>query len=138
MYENEYKEYGFNDKVPLIDKCSQMYNYFESKFNGIGSVDTQLIETTIENTIDNSMNEVNCKLCGINRHIEDAKQEIIEEVHNIDIETPCMCNIATKDDIRKAVEDINTHTDEKFKEIDFEKEFGDLNQQVLEIINKIN
>lgn len=136
MYENEYKEYGFDDKVPLIDKCSQMYGYFEQKFSGV-SVDTDVIENTITNTIENSMSDMNCKFCGVNNHINNAKNEIIHELKHVEAKMPCTCNFTTKDDVKKAVCDINKHTDEKFDEIDFSKQFSDLNQQVRELNDKI-
>ena len=135
MYENEYKEYGYNDKVPLIDKCSQMYDYLEQKFNSIGHIDTDVIENTITNTIENSLGDINCKFCTVNKNINRAKKEIIEEVQ--EIKTPCLCHLATKEDVRQAVKDINEHTDEKFNEINFIEKFSDLNQQVRELKDKL-
>ena len=43
---------------------------------------------------------------------------------------PC---VATKQDIADAVTKINAHTDEKFNEVDFLKQFSDLNEQIKNI-----
>ena len=49
--------------------------------------------------------------------------------HIID-KIPCMCNVATKKDIQNAVEKVNQHTDSKFDEVDFIKNFTDLNNEI--------
>jgi hypothetical protein len=43
--------------------------------------------------------------------------------------------LATKDDIANAVTQINSHTDEKFDEVDFLRHFSDLNQQIANLNN---
>ena len=82
---------------------------------------------------------------GIMEAIEDAKNEVKEQLqeqfkdtnkhiccsteHSID-KIPCMCNVATKKDIQNAVEKVNQHTDSKFDEVDFIKNFTDLNNEI--------
>lgn len=82
---------------------------------------------------------------GIMEAIEDAKNEVKEQlqeqfkdtnkhihcstVHIID-NMPCMCNVATKTDIQNAVDKVNQHTDSKFDEVDFIKNFTDLNNEI--------
>lgn len=82
---------------------------------------------------------------GIMEAIEDAKNEVKEQIqeqfkdtnkhiccsteHIID-KMPCMCNVATKTDIQNAVDKVNQHTDSKFDEVDFIKNFTDLNNEI--------
>ena len=82
---------------------------------------------------------------GIMEAIEDAKNEVKEQLqeqfkdtskhiccsteHIID-KIPCMCNVATKKDIQNAVDKVNQHTDSKFDEVDFIKNFTDLNNEI--------
>ena len=82
---------------------------------------------------------------GIMEAIDDAKNEIKEQIqeqfkdtnkhiccsteHIID-KIPCMCNVATKKDIQNAVDKVNQHTDSKFDEVDFIKNFTDLNNEI--------
>ena len=82
---------------------------------------------------------------GIMEAIEDAKNEVKEQLqeqfkdtnkhiccsteHIID-KIPCMCNVATKKDIQNAVDKVNQHTDNKFDEVDFIKNFTDLNNEI--------
>ena len=121
-----YRRYVYKSDVGLIGRAEQIKEYLDEKFSNV-SVDTDLIETTIENTINTSIDKVNCGICGINNHIECAKNEII---NNMGTCKPCVCNLATKEDVQNAVKEVNAHTDEKFDEVDFIKQFSDLNEQI--------
>lgn len=94
-----------------------------------GGVDIDI--SKIKDVIDDSLNE---KLGHINCHINCATSTIINEIKDNSKEI-CLCNIATKNDITKAVHDINTHIDNKFDEIDFIKQFDNLNNQLKDIKN---
>lgn len=131
----DYRKYGYKDDVPLVSRCEQMYDYLDKKFSSV-NIDTDQIETTIENTINNSLGDINCKFCNVNCHIETAKKEIIETVKE-NSTSQCLCNLATKADVQQVIDDINKHTDSKFTEIDFNAKFEDLNEQVSAINNKI-
>ena len=77
------------------------------------------------------MQDVKDGICGVNCHIENAKNEIINNM-SCGV-NPC---VATKQDIADAVTKINAHTDEKFNEVDFLKQFSDLrNGWLLLIVN---
>ena len=58
-----------------------------------------------------------------NKHIHCSTEHIIDKI-------PCMCNVATKKDIQNAVDKVNQHTDSKFDEVDFIKNFTDLNNEI--------
>lgn len=127
MRKESYSRYDYDSDVELITRTEQIEDYLDSKFSNI-SVDTDVVKDTIETTINNSMQDVKNGICGVNCHIENAKNEIINNM-SCGI-NPC---VATKQDIADAVTKINAHTDEKFNEVDFLKQFSDLNEQIKNI-----
>lgn len=127
MRKESYRRYDYDSDVELITRTEQIEDYLDSKFSNI-SVDTDVVKDTIETTINNSMQDVKNGICGVNCHIENAKNEIINNM-NCGV-NPC---VATKQDIADAVTKINAHTDEKFNEVDFLKQFSDLNEQIKNI-----
>ena len=124
MRKESYRRYDYDSDVELITRTEQIEDYLDSKFSNI-SVDTDVVKDTIETTINNSMQDVKNGICGVNCHIENAKNEIINNM-SCGV-NPC---VATKQDIADAVTKINAHTDEKFNEVDFLKQFSDLNEQI--------
>lgn len=124
MKRESYRRYDYDSDVELITRTEQLEDYLDSKFSNI-SVDTDVVKDTIETTINNSMQDVKNGICGVNCHIENAKNEIINNM-SCGV-NPC---VATKQDIADAVKKINDHTDEKFNEVDFLKQFSDLNEQI--------
>ena len=127
MREESYRRYDYDSDVELITRTEQIEDYLDSKFSNI-SVDTDVVKDTIETTINDSMQDVKNGICGVNCHIENAKNEIINNM-SCGV-NPC---VATKQDIADAVTKINAHTDEKFNEVDFLKQFSDLNEQIKNI-----
>lgn len=127
MRKESYRRYDYDSDVELITRTEQIEDYLDSKFSNI-SVDTDVVKDTIETTINNSMQDVKNGICGVNCHIENAKNEIINNM-SCGV-NPC---VATKQDIADAVTKINAHTDEKFNEVDFLKQFSDLNEQIKNI-----
>lgn len=127
MRKESYRRYDYDSDVELITRTEQIEDYLDSKFSNI-SVDTDVVKDTIETTINNSMQDVKKGICGVNCHIENAKNEIINNM-SCGV-NPC---VATKQDIADAVTKINAHTDEKFNEVDFLKQFSDLNEQIKNI-----
>ena len=127
MRKESYRRYDYDSDVELITRTEQIEDYLDSKFSNI-SVDTDVVKDTIETTINNSMQDVKNGICGVNCHIENAKNEIINNM-SCGI-NPC---VATKQDIADSVTKINAHTDEKFNEVDFLKQFSDLNEQIKNI-----
>ena len=124
MRKESYRRYDYDSDVELITRTEQIEDYLDTKFSNI-SVDTDVVKDTIETTINNSMQDVKNGICGVNCHIENAKNEIINNM-SCGV-NPC---VATKQDIADAVTKINAHTDEKFNEVDFLKQFSDLNEQI--------
>jgi hypothetical protein len=124
-----YRPYEYDYDSAYVGRTGVIENYLDKKFSNI-SIDKNEIKETIESSVHDSLGNIDCKFCSVHNHIEKAKNEIISS------ETGgCTCNLATKEDIANAVAQINTHTDEKFDEIDFDRQFSDLNQQIANLNN---
>ena len=117
--------YKFFDKVPLISCKDQMKLYFDNKFGAIDiDIDTEEIKETIVNTINSSIDSsldssLDCKLNKVHKHIEDAKEHL------------CCDLCCAKNEIKK-------HIDNKIDPINFEEQFSNLNEQVTEILNRLD
>ena len=122
---SDYRCDNFCDKVPLISCKDQMKLYFDNKFGAIDiDIDTEEIKETIVNTIDSSLDStlnstLDNKLNKVHHHIEDAKEHL------------CCDVFCAKNDIKK-------HIDNKIDTINFEEQFSNLNEQVTEILNKLD
>lgn len=122
MEKQNYKRYDYNSDVGIVTRDEQIKEYLDKKFSSIDvdvNVDMSGVEEKIEK-LEHGLGKTNC-------HIECAKNEII---NNSSCCSPCQTNTITKDDITNAINEINSHTDDKFNEIDFEKQFSDLNEQI--------
>ena len=117
----DYRCYKFFDKVPLISCKDQMKSYFDNKFGAIDiDIDSEEIKETIVNTIDSSLDSsLDSKLNKVHKHIEDAKEHLCCDVY-------CAKN------------DIKNHIDHKIDTINFEEQFSNLNEQVTEILNRLD
>lgn len=125
----DYRRDEFFDKVPLISCKDQMKLYFDNKFGAIDiDIDTEEIKETIVNTIDSTLDStlnstlnstLDNKLNKVHKHIEDAKEHL------------CCDVFCAKNDIKK-------HIDNKIDTINFEEQFSNLNEQVTEILNKLD
>lgn len=126
-----YRAYEFTDDTPYVGRTAQIKEYLDSKFANI-DIDTEKVDRTIRHSVHESLKDVDCQFCGVHKHIECAKNEIIEN------QGGCggCCEMATKQDIQEAVAAINAHTDSKFDEVDIPGEFADLNELVQQIVNR--
>ena len=121
----DYRRDEFFDKVPLISCKDQMKLYLDNKFGAIDiDIDTEEIKETIVNTIDSTLDStlnstLDNKLNKVHQHIEDAKEHL------------CCDVFCAKNDIKK-------HIDNKIDPINFEEQFSNLNEQVTEILNRLD
>ena len=121
----DYRRDEFFDKVPLISCKDQMKLYLDNKFGAIDiDIDTEEIKETIVNTIDSTLDStlnstLDNKLNKVHQHIEDAKEHL------------CCDVFCAKNDIKKPI-------DNKIDTINFEEQFSNLNEQVTEILNKLD
>ena len=117
----DYRRDKFFDNVPLISCKDQMISYLEGKFGSIDiDIDSDEIKETIVNTIDSTLNSIlDSKLDKVHKHIDDAKEHLCCDVY------------CAKNDIKK-------HIDNKIDTINFEEQFSNLNEQVTEILNRLD
>ena len=123
---NDLRRYDYGEYTPLTSRCEQIKEYLDEKLNGI---DSEHISTTIRDSVNENMDDIRCRLCHTNCHIENAKNEIIEKVEQSKSQCAAF-HAETKEEIADAIDNINQHTDNKFDEIDFETKFSDLNEQI--------
>lgn len=141
---SNYNTYGFNSDVPFIpSKCCEVNIDFDT--DTIKATIEESMET-IENKIQSSnedileaidsikenVNSVKDSVESTKENIDSSKEEIIEAIKD---NKPCLCNVATKEDIKHAICHINHHTDVKFEEIDFISQFDNLNKQINDLKN---
>ena len=123
---NDLRRYDYGDYTPLTSRCEQIKEYLDEKLDGM---DSEHISTTIRDSVNENMDDIRCRLCHTNCHIENAKNEIIEKVEQGKSQCTAF-HTETKEAIADAIDNINRHTDNKFDEIDFETKFSDLNEQI--------
>lgn len=127
-----YNTYDFDPDTPFIPmNCGCSKNHCE--------IDMSEIKETIEAAINNSNNSVDIpnydeEFKHIINDIHHIHCDIVNEIKNSQNEI-CLCEIASKNDIKKAVCEINHHIDHKFDEIDFLNQFDNLNNQLKNIKN---
>lgn len=145
---DDIRMYNYNESGRLITKMEQAKEYLDSKFAGVGDVDFtdvnqsisklgETITTDIETKIEDAMSDVSQSITNlsesittdIDAKIDDAKSDIIEAFED---SKPCLCNLATKQDVCKAKSEIIgkiTEADSDIKAYIDEK-FVDINEQV--------
>ena len=135
---------SINEAVAAAKKdINDSLNIIKESINNTVIDNTQATNEKINETKDEVLNKINEAVkstkdnidnaeSSLHNDIEDSTCHIIEEIYNSKSEI-CLCHMATKDDINKAVEKINSHTDGKFDEINFMQQFENLNNQLKEI-----
>lgn len=132
----EYRKYKFCDNVPLIPKENQWKEYLDSKFDDI-DID-----------IDIDTDDMSEKIEIISKHIDEVKKEVTEIVSNqTDVINKAKESVEYKIDTAKdnincniccTAKGIKKHIVNKIDSFKFEEKFSNLNDQVSEIINKLN
>ena len=115
---SNYNTYDFNTDTPFIPISG------DCTCNcGDVIVDVDGIMEAIEDAKNEVKEQLQEQFKDTNKHICCSTEHIIDKI-------PCMCNVATKKDIQNAVDKVNQHTDSKFDEVDFIKNFTDLNNEI--------
>lgn len=118
LHMSNYNTYDFNPDTPFIPISG------DCTCNcGDVIVDVDGIMEAIEDAKNEVKEQIQEQFKDTNKHICCSTEHIIDKI-------PCMCNVATKKDIQNAVEKVNQHTDSKFDEVDFIKNFTDLNNEI--------
>ena len=121
--------WGFPNEVGLITRTDQIIQKIEN-------INVQVDSTNIENVVNNAISE---STADIDAKINEAKTEIIESMPecNCGNDVANCCCVATKCDIKKAVDDIKDHIDSTVNNDDFRTLFSNVNEIYNEIL-KIN
>ena len=116
--------YNYLEDGSLISQGQQAKKYFDEKFANI-HVDVDVDISEIDESLDNITKAINNVPNAVNEKIQDAKSDIIEAIED---SKPCLCHLATKEDVCKAkCEVINKITEAKE---DIDETFFDLNEQI--------
>lgn len=121
---NDIRVYNYYDDEPLITRESQMKDYLDKKFSSI-KVDVDLSEVNEKlDKIDGSSDEIISE-------IRESKSEIIEEIKD---SRPCLCHLATKEDICHAKCEIIGKVEHSKREIihEIDEKMYDLNELIKE------
>lgn len=96
----QYKRYNFDDQVGLITKDDQLISKLTGSINSINS--------DVQKSVHDGMKFIGQDFFKVHDHIERAKREINR--HTTESQ-PCLCHLATKDDIRHAVDIVKDKDD---------------------------
>lgn len=131
---NDIRIYNYYDDEPLITRMSQAKTYIDEKFANI-HVDIDLtkidekLEVIKEEIDDIDLKNISDKITEVGEKVEDAKEEIIDK---IDESKPCLCHLATKEDVCQAkcaiIKKVEESKDKIIEEID--EKFVDLNELI--------
>ena len=124
---SNYNTYDFNPDTPFIPisgdcNCGDVIVDVDGIMEAIEDAKNEVKEQ-IQDTKNEVKEQIQEQFKDTNKHICCSTEHIIDKI-------PCMCNVATKKDIQNAVDTVNQHTDSKFDEVDFIKNFTDLNNEI--------
>ena len=91
------------------------------------------IKTSVQESVTESLQDIDEQFDKVNDNIRKATEVIINE---IDINKPCLCGLATKEDINVAIQEINTHTTHSLEEYNFNEQFTNLNEEIRKLQEK--
>lgn len=123
---NDIRMYNYYDDEPLVTRQTQAKDYFDKKFANI-KVDVDVDLSGVNKKLDNILDTTT----AVDTHISDSTNEIIEAIEE---SKPCLCHLATKEDVCHAKCEILNKIESSKEEIitDIDEKFVDLN----ELINK--
>lgn len=120
---NDIRVYNYDSNEPLISRMAQAKEYFDNKF---ANIHMEIDLSGVEGKIDNSTEEIKE---AINNAADNSTSEIIDAIEE---SKPCLCHLATKEDVCKAkcaiISKIEEDKDLIIKEID--DKFVDLNELI--------
>lgn len=153
----DYRPWEFADNVQLIPREVQWKTYFDKKFGDIDiDIDMDEFKGIVEEVVETNIEPVNINIeeakTEINNSITDSKEEIITHIDEAKEDVINEIN-ASEENIVNKIEDakehlccdiccskneIINHIDSKIDAVNFEEEFSNLNEQVAEILRKLD
>lgn len=134
---NDIRTYNYCDESPLISRIRQIKKYLDKKFSDIKvdvdftDVEQKITDSTseIKETINTSSSDIKDTITestdGIKETISESTAELKETINTstsdikeaIEDAKPCFCNLATKEDVTEAKNEIIKEIDEKFVDL---------------------
>lgn len=141
---NDYRTYNYYDNEPLVPRVTQIQEYLDKKLGNIHiEFDTKDITDKIDKVDKDVTDTISTISSAISTVTEDIKNSVKDEISDakgeiidaIDEASPCLCNLATKQDVTNAKTDIikQIETSETNIKTEIEEKFSDLN----EIVSKL-
>lgn len=135
---NDIRVYNYDDNEPLITRMAQIKSYLDKKFaESQTKVDFSEVHEHL-NQVDEDVKAIHfdVDLSEVNQNIEKAKNEVIsntesckeEIIEKIEDSKPCLCKLATKEDVCHIITHIENSKKEIIEEID--EKFVNLNDLV--------
>ena len=123
----------FEEELEPLKTTVETINTIDEKIDHIDE-DTEEIKEKLESLPDKDhLHHIHDDMEKLNKNLHNTKERIIHEIEKHAIDDMCFCNLATKSDIDKAVEQIKSNTDAKFEEFEdnFFEQFVNLNEQII-------
>lgn len=112
---NDIRVYNYDENGLLIGRTSQIEEYLDKKFSSI--------------EVDVDLSKVERKLCNIDCNITHSTEHILDAIEE---SKPCLCHLATKEDLKQAkcniIQEIKESEQTIIKEID--EKFVNLNDLI--------
>lgn len=127
-----YNNYDFDPDSPFVpmQHCCGVPNVsVDVDIDSIkDAIDEKLSETFegFNSNLDEHLDKITCK-------IKHAEHHIIDEIEEHSMDNQCLCHLATKADIKNAVDTITQNTQQIIDDINFDEQFENLNNQIKEL-----
>lgn len=108
---NDIRIYNYHDDSPLINRTTQVKEYLDKK---LSNVQVSVDFTEVEEKISDVKESMDGKFTEVKETIYDSTNDIKEAIEDA---KPCLCNLATKEDVCKAKCAIIKEIDEKFVDL---------------------
>lgn len=108
---NDIRIYNYYDDGPMVNRTTQIKEYLEKQ---LSNVEAKVDFTEVEKKIADVKETVTTSTTDIKEAITDSTIDIKEAIEDA---KPCLCHLATKDDVTKAKTEIIDKIDEKFVDL---------------------
>lgn len=119
---NDIRIYNYHDDSPLINRTTQVKEYLDKKLSNVQvNVDFTEVEekiSDVKETMDGKLTEVKETMVADFTEVKDVISDSTNDIKEaIEDAKPCLCNLATKEDVCKAKCAIIKEIDEKFVDL---------------------
>lgn len=108
---NDIRIYNYHDDSPLINRTTQVKEYLDKK---LSNVQAKVDFTEVEEKISDVKETMNGNFAEVKEAISESTSDIKDAIEDA---KPCLCHLATKEDVCKAKCEIIKEIDEKFVDL---------------------